>query len=496
MIECPGEQVGPGAKAGELEICLRDQAMAAQVRDLPEGNGMVLPLPLRNCGFRTLGPLFVLGLSLANGVSVRAEPLPGEAAQESGQDRIGSEADLPYRIRKGDTLNGLSHCCLTPGSQRKIAAYNRLANPDRLLAGSILRIPRAWLKTRPIGLTLLAFSGPVQIRRNSAIIPARTGQTFLEGDLIETGAGGFIAIATSEGAHLTLPSNSRVRVFESHRIILTDDVRIDFRVEQGRGEFRVNPQRQQDRFLIKTPVSTSAIRGTILRVKYDGVEGKAVTEVIEGKVAVATGRGETLLPGGYGLAVDPRRLVEEPLLPTPALERPGAVQTAERIEFSIAPQQGARAYRAEIARDAGFLDVLAEQLGENGDPRVAFTDLPDGTYFVRVAALAESGLESPPRIYAFRRQRLTLSASAERSDLYQGYRFAWSAQGKGRKAYRFQLFGAAATPLVDEAGLSRPGITLTGLSPGDYRWRVAVEASDAEGSALTWGDFQTFTIAR
>ena len=54
---------------------------------------------------------------------------------------------------------------------------------------------------------------------------------------------------------------------------------------------------------------------------------------------------------------------------------------------------------------------------------------------------------------------------------------------------------AVALPLIDEAGLDKPGLTLTGLKRGAYHWRLGVIQTTAEGSAEVWTPLQKFTVS-
>ena len=58
-------------------------------------------------------------------------------------------------------------------------------------------------------------------------------------------------------------------------------------------------------------------------------------------------------------------------------------------------------------------------------PKAVFSDVPDGTYFVRVSAIAADGLEGIPRVYAFERRANELAATATPG--VHEYHFIWRA---------------------------------------------------------------------
>lgn len=55
-----------------------------------------------------------------------------------------------YTLRPGDTLIGVSARYLArPADWPRVQRHNRIANPYRLVPGSVLRIPLAWLRHAP-----------------------------------------------------------------------------------------------------------------------------------------------------------------------------------------------------------------------------------------------------------------------------------------------------------------------------------------------------------
>jgi hypothetical protein len=116
--------------------------------------------------------------------------------------------------------------------------------------------------------------------------------------------------------------------------------------------------------------------------------------------------------------------------------------------------------------------------------------------FVRTSAIAGSGLEGLAETDSFRRQRVGLQGSAAEAGIPGGLRFDWLAEGDGSAIYRFQLLGSDgdSPPLVDQAGLAEPGLTLTGLLPGAYRWRVGVIKTTPEGNAEVWTPLQIIKV--
>jgi hypothetical protein len=162
-----------------------------------------------------------------------------------------------------------------------------------------------------------------------------------------------------------------------------------------------------------------------------------------------------------------------------------------RLNLSTLPQ--AREYRVSIATDAGFSDVLADQ--QAASTAFSFDNIPNGSLFVRVSAIAPSDLEGLSQTFAMRRVLTGLSASAAMDA--DTMRFNWGGNGEGRRLYHFQIVrdDPGGVPLVDEAGLADAGIMLKRLQPGVYFWRVGVRQMADDEVTENWLPFEKFTVS-
>lgn len=423
-----------------------------------------------------------LGIAALAGL-IAGSPMPALAA---GDDT------LVYTVKQADTLYGLSRDYLTtPDAWRQLQAANRVRIPQRMPVGYRLNIPRRLLKFTPVAMRIQTFSGPVTVSGAEA----RKGLELAEGTLVTTGPNGFVVISGADGSRVALPSNTRVRIGQARRYLLVQATDIELNVERGKAEIQAAKQAPDSRFRVRTPVAVTAVRGTVFRAGYSEEAAASASETIEGEVAVASSTAALALPAGFGAAARADgALAKEALLPAPALIDSAKVQTELRAAFDFAPVALARAYRVQVSRDAGFLDVISQ--AEAATPHAEFEGLKNGTYFVRAAAKSAAGLQGLEEAWSFRRQRVGLAADAGQSGLPDGFRFAWAAEGEGTSLFRFQLFGTTegALPLVDEPALTQPEMTVTKLRPGSYRWRVGVIQTTSDGSAEVWMPFQKLTV--
>jgi len=402
-----------------------------------------------------------------------------------------------YAIRRGDTLYGLSRSFLVP--ERRWEALLRLAairDPKRLPVGRKLRIPRTWLRFEVEPAHLAGYRGTVSLSMSGRTIAPSIGMVIGEGGEITTAGNSFATLMLADRSQVVIPSQSRVRVRQLRRILLTGaiDYRID--VEQGRLETSVTPLKQPSgRYQIHTPISMTAVRGTKFRVSFEEKPRAAATEVLAGTVRFSRSESETglTLERSFGATLDREGASRvERLLTAPDLEEPRALQTKDAVEFRVRKLQGSLRYRVVIGSDAGFIDNIAEQFSDDG--AFALADIPNGNLFVRVSAIAASGLEGMAQSYSFQRRLASIRGIVEPDG--DGYRFRWAGAGGGVRRYRFQL--RRDTPqgalVVDEVALTRDALTLRRLKAGVYYWRVGLAQIEDGDVTESWTEPEKLTI--
>jgi hypothetical protein len=404
---------------------------------------------------------------------------------------------IAYTVRRGDTLDRLSRSFLVP--ERRWRALLKLAavrNPRRLPIGRRLLIPRSWLRFTVEPARLASYRGTISLSIGGRAISPSRGAVIGEGAQLATAGNSFATLILADRSQVVIPSQSRVRIRELRRFLLTGaiDYRID--VEKGRLETKVSPlDRPSGRYRIGTPISMTAVRGTQFRVSFEEANRTAATEVLAGTVAF-WGPGNTAsidLERGVGATLDPNSQPRvEKLLGAPELDNPAPLQTRDAVEFRASKLHGAMRYRVLIASDAGFIDNIAEQFSDEGV--FALDDLPNGNLFVRISAIARSGLEGLAQSYSFTRRLASIHASVEAGE--EGYRFRWSGAGGGVRRYRFQLMpdGPESKPMVDEVALERDALTLRRLPPGVYYWRIGLVQIQDGVATESWTDPAKLTI--
>lgn len=422
--------------------------------------------------------------------SVSASPPPPTTAPQQPDE-------VPYVVQRGDTLDSIRHRYLLPERDwQSLLKPAQIRNERRLPIGRRIDIPRSWLRFTLEPARLASYRGQVQLSRNGAAMPIQIGGAVEEGATFATGPNSFITLVLGDQSTVVIPSQSRGTVRRMRRILLSRSIDYRIDIEEGRLETKVTPVEGSDgRYRIMTPVSTTAVRGTEFRVSYDPLGKRAATELLTGAVSFSAPSGEDLiaLDARFGASRASTGMPQiEPLLPAPELADAGRVQTEERVHFQARPVEGAARYRSVIATDAGFIDNITEQFSDSG--AFSFEGIPNGNAFVRVSALTATGMEGFSQAYGFTRKALSIEATA--SSYNDGYRFRWHSSGGQAPRYRFQLMPASpeTVPILDQVALTREEITLRGLRPGIYYWRVGVTEIENGQAASAWSQTTKLTV--
>lgn len=409
-----------------------------------------------------------------------------------------SKDEVIYTIRDGDTLIGLGNRFFVSAEAYKtVERANGMSETSRLRIGSTIIIPTSVLKFTPLVARVIAFKGHANLVSSGHTIPVALQMQVSEGTLIETAPDGYLTLQLASGSKVAIPSNARVRISRMRTYLLTKGTDTDFTVERGRTETTVVPLRDnRSRFRIRTPVAISAVRGTVLRIGYDGPDAASLTEVVEGHVAVSlTGStARTTLPSGFGAAASSSgKLDREALLPPPTFVDGDAEQRGSAVTFKLRPDQASTGYHIEVAKDAAFVDIVTG--GRSSGPSVEIGALPDGTYWARAMAIAPSGLEGLPQTQSFTR-RLEALVAYRLPGSKRAYRLTWNLAATERATYRLQLFEARdpSTPVIDEPGLTSPEMTVYGLAPGRYSWRIGRVRSVRGKLEQYWTPFESLSI--
>ena len=266
----------------------------------------------------------------------------------------------------GDTLIGIAARLLAAQADwRVVQRLNRIAQPRRLQIGQVLRIP----------LGLLA--------------------ELVAGDGVVTGAGSSMVIRWADGSRLLLRPDSRLRA--QQKVITSSAVRLPARgsVTNGGSGWALSVKRWLASWPSRPSASAPRTRKvadnpTFNPLRHD-LAGLVATEQ---RLPLPVGSHHWRLAsvqgahdaGPWGDAQTGTRLQRPP---PPAAQPPQASADGVLLDWSRSPRDGT-AYRMQVARDAGFTTLLADE--RTAGPSWLLRQPQPGSYHVRVQAIDADGL--------------------------------------------------------------------------------------------------------
>ncbi len=381
---------------------------------------------------------------------------------------------------------------------------NQVDNPNLIPVGTRIRMPVSQMRTELANAEVIAVQGKVTASSG----PLALGSAVKEGDKLKTGDDGFISIRLADGSILKVQSKSSIQLENARQLANTGGVADTVvRLESGRVETTVAKQKgPSSRYEIRTPTSNMGVRGTVFRVGGDEAGTRALSEVVEGAVAVASsGQSKLLsLPAGFGSVVEAGKPPSAPiaLLPAPDLSGIAASTSTAKTRFQFPAIAMARGYRGQVATDANFNNLIAD--AQATAPIIEMAALPDGKLYFRIRGIDENGLEGNDAVKTLEVRATPvppfLATPAPNAQVPAGQgRFEW-AETKEALAYQIQIDrqldrdgkSQFFAPLIDKRVIAGTAFSLdAGLTPGQYQWRVA--SVRANGDMGPFSEAQAFT---
>lgn len=406
-------------------------------------------------------------------------------------------ADFLYTVQPGDHPWNLAQRYLQrPAMGARLLQLNQIPDEYRMMPGTRLRIPHAWLKLQSAEVRLLAVYGETAMAQGAG--PARAavpGELMAVQSVLRTGATGSATLGFADGSRVLLRRDSELRLAQAQQRVLGKTSMVELVLLAGSLENQVTPLGESGgRFEIRTPAAVAAVRGTDFRLQAHGSQLR--TEVLSGAVSVANAQGQIKAAAGQGSVAEGG---QPPGPPTPLLAPPSLDGVPERvqrlpIDLPLLALSGALAYRTQLAPDASFSVTVSDET--SSAPRLRARDVPDGNYMLRVRATDAQGLEglSAQRalvVHARPEPPLLIEPASQAVTEAARPLFRWT-QAQATWRYRLQVLGLGNDEVVDEQTVA------SGVGPapqqdlpaGRYRWRVA--AIDPQKGQGPWGDAQEF----
>src|SRR3989344_2289113 len=383
-------------------------------------------------------------------VGTSAQAAPPAATTPQGDE-------IAHTVQEGDTLEGLAKAYLAaPRQWPLLQARNKVANPRRLVPGSVVWIPVRLQPAESATVEFVHGTVTAQARAGDAPAPVTQGGKLEEGTALQVGPDAFVSVKLADG--------TVVRVQAQSELLLRQ---------------------------LRTPLAVTSVRGTHFGVAM-GESGQTTASVLSGSVAVQSRQQETTGPSnssaaaasmlgpGQGLAVaaDGSVGAPRPLLVAPDTSGvPAMLSDASILAINVPPLPGAARYQAQVAQDADFTQVLRH--GSFADGQLRWKAVEDGRYYLSVRALDDAGIPGVPAVQPFvvktRPVAPLYQQPAPGAVLASGTGELRCTQVPGVAWYRLQVARDAqfTQPVLDEQRLTECRLPLNTLPVGNYFWRAA-----------------------
>jgi hypothetical protein len=404
-----------------------------------------------------------------------------------------AQVDGSHVVQPGDTLYDLAARYLEdPAQWPKLQSRNQVRDPLRLMPGRTLVIPAALLRAPPAQAEVLHVAGQAGSGNST---PLAAGQRLQEGASVDVAEGGHVSLRLADGSVVRVATGTTLHLRELRHEPVSGRARSVLQLERGRVDATVTPLRPStgSRFEVRTPLAVGGVRGTTFGVAV-GERGEFIGDVREGSIQVqalsaAAGNGVALVRAGEGARVgaQARAAVQvSALLPAPDLSAlPSVVEDMTWIELPLPKSPGTVAWQVRITNDEAGQHVLRN--ASFGQPLARFSTPDDGDYRVAVRAVNAQGMPGGEAVQALRvnahpqaplllEPRLGSRVPAPDIDLR-------CTETPGVLGYRFEVASEAdfIQPVATSPDLARCEHAVRALAPGNYHWRVASVARDAQG---------------
>ena len=389
----------------------------------------------------------------------------------------------------------------------ELKKINHLPNDDYIEPGTLIKVPRKWLKINQSTATLVNAIGGVKVV-NGEKQTLEFGKDFTEkdslilatGDMILTGDDGLATILFKDGSRLLLQSNSELVL--NDLIALGDGSLSDIKLQldKGRLENRVySSPISNTNYEVKTATATTSVRGTVFRMGLEDED--SVTEVVSGKVAAKAQEGESaaeLLAGQAIIISKDGDAKQVEMLPPPAFANFPQLIEAVPIKIDVETVGGVVGYATKIIPVGSDEQDAVSSMRSEGDVLLG-NDLPDGRYQMMVSAIDQNGVTGQPATYEFILNArpfaavLTTPAQDEKV-LLRNLTFNWDKATDEAKTFYLQVArdDKFRDIVIDADNLTEPTYKPEDLLSGIYFWRVA--SIDSEGMRGPFSATKDFRI--
>ncbi len=299
-----------------------------------------------------------------------------------------TQSDYLYTVKPGDNLSTFSQTILDTAKRwPEVAKYNQLKNPQVIKPGQVLRVQLPWLKNAPAAARIESLNGVVTLNGN----PAKIGDKVVAGDKLETPAGASARMNLPDGSTLNMLEKTQLEAMQLDKKTQGNFFVSLFRLTTGRIDaLKKKYPEGQAPLRIEAMHGTIGVRGTHFRMGQE--DNSTLAEIENGSVSFGEAAQPIALAGGEGSVGDGVHAPQViPLLAAPQFAALTSDFPPQSMTITLPDMTGAHGYRGELATDAKFAQLLAPVSSDSS--MLTITGLAEGTYWLRLRAVDEHGLQ-------------------------------------------------------------------------------------------------------
>lgn len=414
-----------------------------------------------------------------------------------------------YKTIPGDSLWNISQRHLHNISLwTELKKINQLPNDDYIEPGTLIKVPRQWLKVNQSAATLVHAVGEVKIINNHEQIlildqdfTNKDNLILTAGDTVITGEGGLATILFKDGSRLLVQSDSKLIL--NDLIALGDGSLSDIKLqlEKGRLENRVySSPISNTNYEVKTATATTSVRGTIFRM---GLENdNSVTEVVKGKVVAKSQEGAKnvaeLLEGQAIIIEKDGETKHVEMLAAPEFNNFPQLIESVPIRIEVTPVENIVGYSTKIIPVGTDEHEAVSSVRSEGNVLLG-DDLSDGRYTLITSAIDQYGVTGQPATYEFILNARPFAAeliapTQEEKILLKNLEFHWQKVNDEASKYYLQVSkdDIFRDIVIDADNLTESTYKPENLLSGIYFWRVA--SIDDNGKRGPFSPEQSFRV--
>lgn len=384
------------------------------------------------------------------------------------------EDHLLYKLQPRDTLLSLvSQYMQGPDALAQIVKLNKIANPNTMPVGYLLKIPRHLIKYTPSTATVSRLNCRTITRlEGEAAVPVQSGDTLAEGAVVRIPAGCQLAVTLEDTSVLRMMSGAVIKLKTLRRNMLENSPEVRVELLDGRVEVDVPRKRQggDAPFEIRTPTSVAGVRGTEFRVGFDARKRNSQVEVLTGVVAAqgSADKAAQRANAGQGVPIEAngKALPVENLLVAPRFAQGSSAGTSTDWLLKFDAPAEAKQMLVRRSEDASFSFIYSEEMLAR--PELAVADLGAKTIFQQWASVSTTGLMGQSVNYGF-------CKGYKRLDAWR-CNINFNMTGLNNPRLRFEKVEEKGPPLVildqDIKMTANDQLVLRGVPSGQYQWKL------------------------